>query len=264
MPILSTNGANLHFVTKGEGPYLLLAPGLASDSASWAPIVEHLARRRTLIMPDNRGSGQTRDSGAQFSLCDVASDYIALLDFLGARRVDVLGHSMGAAIALTIAANYPQRINRVVAAAYSPKILPRSRMVIDTLLSLREGGADDELWYRSFFVWLFAPRMFADRRAVDAAIGMAIGYPHRQSPEDMRRQVDAFRAADMVPTIAQVEAPICAISGEQDLLYPPHEIESQFSKLNNATCFFIADAAHSLHWDVPVAFSAKVMEFLDA
>lgn len=261
MPDLSVNGISLHYETAGDGPPLVLIAGLASDGASWAPVTPFLIPHATVILPDNRGCGQTRTGGA-VTIEAMADDIIALLDHLEIEQADLLGHSMGGVIAMTIAARRPDRLRRLVLSATTTAVPPRARSIIETLVSLREAGAPEEDWYRAFFHWLFHPAFFESEAAVAAAIAMARAYPHAQSPGDMRRQVDALREYDASALPAQIGAETLILAGEGDLLFPPQMIAENFRSLKNSRTEIIADAAHSLQWDQPEGFARAVVRFL--
>ncbi len=262
MPDLSVNGISLHYETEGDGPPLVLIAGLASDGASWAPVTPHLTKHARLIMPDNRGCGQTRLNGDNVTIEAIAEDIIALLDHLNISEADILGHSMGGVIAMTLAAKHPARLRRLVLSATTPAVPPRARSIIETLVSMREAGAPEEQWYRSFFHWLFQPAFFKSDAAVDAAIAMARAYPHAQSPGDMRRQVDALRNYDASALPQQIAAETLVIAGEGDLLFPPNLIPENFRSLKNHRVEILPNAAHSLQWDEPEAFARAVVRFL--
>lgn len=260
MPTLSLADAELHYEITGDGPPLVLIAGLASDAQSWGPIAPRLATRFTLIMPDNRGCGRTKTQAPAFSIETMADDVAALLDALSIDAAHVLGHSMGGAIAQSLAAQHPDRVRRLILAASAAAAPARTGSVIDTLLALRESGVDETVWHRLFFHWLFAPSFFENAAAVDAAIAMARAYPHAQSPADMRRQVEAIRSfnADNLPPLA---APTLSLAGEDDLLTPPSLMAAQKQAFPHSRSQTLSGAAHSLHWDQPEPFCRAVFDF---
>lgn len=260
MPFLTTNGARLHYLVKGEGPPLLMIAGLASDSASWAPVIERLSARYKTIIPDNRGVGRTQSDGP-IALNDFVDDLIALLDHLSIRRTHICGHSMGGAIAMGIASQWPGRVADMVLAAAGPKLRPLSWAAIDALTTLREAGAPEEPWFRSFFTWLFKPDFFDDPRAVAAAIAMAQAYPLRQSAQDMRRQVDAMEGLDLRPALEAITARTLILRGRRDMLFPIED-QNPYAQLSSHQVRFLDAAAHSLHWDAPDAFCDALTTFL--
>ncbi len=262
MPEISVNGITLHYETAGEGPPLLLIAGLASDNASWAPIAPLLAPHATLIMPDNRGCGRTNDDGAEISMPAIAEDCAALLDHLGVEKAHVLGHSMGGVIAMTFAASFPGRVDRLVLAATSPKAPHRTGSVVDTLLALREAGLPESQWYRSFFHWLFRPSFFEDDRAVEAAIAMSRAYPYAQSAANMRRQIEAGRQFDAAAFAERIEAETLTLLAEEDLLFPPSLLGDAFREIRKNRLEILKNAGHSLHWDQSKAFADAVLAHL--
>lgn len=260
MPIARVNGVDLFFETTGDGPPLLLIAGLASDSASWAPIAGMLSKHFRLIMPDNRGSGRTRDGGGPLSLEMVADDCAALLDLLEIAEADVLGHSMGGAVALMLAATRPERVRKVVVAASAAQLSARNRELMGDLARLRASDCDEKLFYRLFFYWLFRDEFFEDPAMVDEAAELAANYPFQQSREDFDRQIEAALAVDPGDLLEQIKAPILALGGEHDRLVPPRDLAA-FADMG-ARVEFLAGAAHSLHWDDSQGFVAAVASFL--
>jgi len=109
------SGLKLAYVELGNprGEPLLLLHGFTDTSRSWSLVAPYLADYR-LIIPDQRGHGAADAPRCCFSSSVYADDARQLLDVLGLDRVAVAGHSMGSMIAITMAAEYPERISRIV------------------------------------------------------------------------------------------------------------------------------------------------------
>jgi pimeloyl-ACP methyl ester carboxylesterase len=262
MPSVKLNDIDIHYETTGNGEPLLLIAGFASDNASWAPVIEPLSQHFTLIMPDNRGCGRTKTNGAPITIDAMVDDIRALLDHLSIERAHVLGHSMGGAIAMALAAKHPEKIGKLTIASSSPEVPSRSNSIIETLVSMREAGASDDHWLLSFFHWLFAPAFFENERAVEAALVMAKAYPYAQSVSDMRLQSNAVKAFDAKPLPGQIETETLVLLGADDLLFPPEVAEVSFAGLKHRKTCILSGAAHSIHWDQPARFSSAVTDFL--
>src|SRR4051812_235317 len=112
MPQFQHNRASIHYEIAGEGKPVLLVAGIASDSASWGPLVSLLPGRQ-VIRIDNRGCGQTKVDGP-IEIAEMADDCAALLRHLRLPAVDVVGHSLGGTIALDLAARHPELVAKVV------------------------------------------------------------------------------------------------------------------------------------------------------
>lgn len=106
------NGVRLHLLRYGgQGPRLLLLPGITSPAITWGFVAERLARHYDVHVLDFRGRGLSCSTpGIDASLDAMASDVLDLLDVLAWPSGTLLGHSMGARVAIRAAARKPQRI----------------------------------------------------------------------------------------------------------------------------------------------------------
>jgi pimeloyl-ACP methyl ester carboxylesterase len=258
MPDFDNNGARIHYDLLGSGPPLLLIAGIASDGASWQPLVPHLAGHHRLILIDNRGAGRSKAEGP-LALEDMAGDCAALLDRLGIAKADVVGHSMGGMLGLLLAALHPHRVQRLVTMA-SGAVPAQKRVLLNDLARLyaTTPAAD---WFRLLFQWLFSEPFFADERAVSDAATASAAYPFRQSPGDFARQVAAVDRLTM-PDLSPVTAPVLAVTAELDLMVTAKSVAALHAGVTNLTNVTIPNAAHSVHWEAPEAVGAAIRGFL--
>lgn len=105
------NGVSLPYEITGSGKPLVLIHGWAVHMGFWDTDVEALARHYTVIRYDRRGFGGA--TGKPDLTADPA-DLEALLNELGIPRAHVMGHSQGAAVALTFALRYPEMVDGLV------------------------------------------------------------------------------------------------------------------------------------------------------
>ena len=97
----------------GTGKPLVLLHSLALNGLMWEPIVSEIAVDHQAIIVDMRGHGASCWDGSEFSVNDLASDLHTLLDELELDQIDLLGLSMGGSVALTFAALWPTRCERL-------------------------------------------------------------------------------------------------------------------------------------------------------
>jgi 3-oxoadipate enol-lactonase len=115
MPTFAVNGQTLHYQdTGGDDPALLFLHGFLFDHTMFAQQIELLAPAFRCISVDTRGFGQTVWDGQEFTLYDVVSDCIGLLDGLGLKQVTLVGMSQGAYAALRLAIKHPERVCAMV------------------------------------------------------------------------------------------------------------------------------------------------------
>jgi 3-oxoadipate enol-lactonase len=111
MEKIDVNGIRLAYIRKGTGTPLLLIHGYPLDHTIWNGVLPLLEKNFDLILPDVRGFGESTAINLQYSMNDIASDFVALLDHLDVQRVALAGHSMGGYIALAFARYHPERVS---------------------------------------------------------------------------------------------------------------------------------------------------------
>jgi 2-hydroxymuconate-semialdehyde hydrolase len=115
---VATAVIDIHGPGRADAPPVLLlhgsGPGVTAI-ANWRPIIPALSNDRRVIAPDQLGFGGTA-TGEQRTYGRGAwtGHALALLDTLGVTTVDIIGNSMGGAIALSIAAARPAAVRRIV------------------------------------------------------------------------------------------------------------------------------------------------------
>ena len=98
------NGIRQHLIhTPGDGPPLLVVPGITSPAITWGFVAAPLAERFDVHVLDVRGRGLSQAGSLDYSLDAMADDLVALIAALALGPVTVLGHSMGARIAIRAA-----------------------------------------------------------------------------------------------------------------------------------------------------------------
>jgi N-formylmaleamate deformylase len=110
------NGVELHYTRAGSGekPPLLLLHGLTDYGRYWSRTARALEDRFDVIMPDQRGHGQSSRPEQGYSAEEMAADAAAFIDALRIAPVTVLGHSMGGAVGLALAAAHPVLVSRLL------------------------------------------------------------------------------------------------------------------------------------------------------
>lgn len=112
------NGAELSSMSLGQGPAVVMLHGLAiGNMASWfSPVALPLSTSRKVVLYDQRGHGDSSFASAGFDLDSQIQDLQAVMSYHGLDHepVDLVGHSMGALIALHYALHHPRRVRRLV------------------------------------------------------------------------------------------------------------------------------------------------------
>ena len=122
---IKANGLRQHAVIGGDGPPLLLVHGWPQNWYQFRLIMPALARDFTVIAVDQRGMGLSDKPKDGYDTATMANDVVALMDALGHQRFAVIGCDTGMSIGYALAADHPDRVDRlVVGEAVIPGVSP--------------------------------------------------------------------------------------------------------------------------------------------
>jgi lipase len=112
---VEVNGGSLHVGRWGTGgPVVLAAHGITATHRAFGALAEQLGEQVTLLAPDLRGRGRSNRVEGPCSMAAHADDLVAVLDHAGVARATIVGHSMGAFVAVVTAHRHPERVERLV------------------------------------------------------------------------------------------------------------------------------------------------------
>lgn len=117
MPYAQVGDIKLYYEVHGEGPPVVLIPGLGADTRLFFKVVPLLVTLRRVVVIDPRGGGQSDKPIGAYSIEQMADDVVGLFHTLGIARADIVGYSMGGKIALQLAAGHPESVDHLVLAA---------------------------------------------------------------------------------------------------------------------------------------------------
>lgn len=113
---VQANGIRQHYLRYGgSGPVVVLVPGITSPAITWGFVAERLAERHDVYVLDVRGRGlSSTGPDLDYGLDAMADDAVAFARALDLRSPSILGHSMGARIAIRAAVRAPGVFGKLV------------------------------------------------------------------------------------------------------------------------------------------------------
>jgi pimeloyl-ACP methyl ester carboxylesterase len=111
---VTIHGRPVTYVQAGEGPVLMLIHGMGGTCDNWGEVIAPLSGRHSLIAPDLPGHGASGPGGGDYSIGALASGLRDTLLALGHERATLVGHSLGGGIAMQLAYQFPEMIERLV------------------------------------------------------------------------------------------------------------------------------------------------------
>lgn len=220
----------------GSGPPLLLVHGLAGSSGWWRHNVPVFSKHFTVYLLDLVGYGSNR-ALRPMSIANAANCLGEFIGQLPAGKAHVIGHSMGGQICTHLAAEHPERVERLVLASASGMV--RSdllRMMLRLPSTSRYGRLN------------FIPTLAYDSL--------------RSGPLNLLLSALDILSNDVTDALAKIVAPTLLIWGEQDKLVPVEVGQGVHQALQSAWLEVIPNAGHVVMWDQAEAFNRLVLDFL--
>jgi pimeloyl-ACP methyl ester carboxylesterase len=116
------NGIEIYYAIYGEGPPLIMLHGGLANSEYFANQIPVFAEDYTVIAMDSRGHGRSSRDAQPYSYSLMASDVVALMDYLKIPKASIVGWSDGGIIGLELAMSYPDRVDKLFAFGANTKV----------------------------------------------------------------------------------------------------------------------------------------------
>jgi len=124
MPSTRHRGQRIHYTVDGEGPLVVLQHGMLMDASSWreSGLVAALSDAYCVACIDSLGHGESDKpvDATLYGQAQRASDIVAVIDDLGYDRAHLVGHSMGAWMAVGVARYHPRRLASLILGGWDP------------------------------------------------------------------------------------------------------------------------------------------------
>jgi pimeloyl-ACP methyl ester carboxylesterase len=111
---------HLHYRQYGSGPKLVILHGLYGSSDNWITIARHLQEHFMVLLPDLRNHGASPHSQSH-TYEEMVSDLCEFFEETDTSEAYLIGHSMGGKVAMRFAADYPEKVNRLMVVDIAPK-----------------------------------------------------------------------------------------------------------------------------------------------
>lgn len=139
VPDTGRTQSGIAYSVNGHGPHVVFIHGANLDSRSWGTLPVEIAKTHRVILMDQRSHGHSSDASGPFSWED---DVIEVLDAVGARQAVLVGHSLGAQVAIDVALGHADRVRALVliGPGISGKPLSKPPVGFDGLIAALRAG----------------------------------------------------------------------------------------------------------------------------
>jgi 3-oxoadipate enol-lactonase len=258
MSLVDVDGTRLHCSVEGpEGaPAIVFLNSLGTDLRMWDPQVEALRSSFRIVRHDSRGHGASDAPKGRYSIELLGRDVVSLLDALGIERVHLCGESMGGLVALWLAANHPDRIERAIFASTAVKIGTKDRWD-ERVRALEEGDMNSirDMVMRRLLTTSFRERSPEVARRVEATL---VSTP----PDGYAASCIAVRDADLTHEVGRIRAPSLIVVGADDVGISQREAHDLHERIAGSELVLLEDASHLCNIEQPERFNHAVLAFL--
>ncbi|MGO7212767.1 3-oxoadipate enol-lactonase [Rhizobium ruizarguesonis] len=258
MEYLNLPSHRLHYRIDGDdqaAPWLLFCNSLGTDLHMWDAQAAVLSRHFRVLRYDRRGHGRSSAPPPPYSLADLGGDVLALFDTLGIGRAHFCGLSIGGLTGQWLGINAGQRLNKLIICAAAAKIgtaegwATRSDEVRMNGLSAL-AAATAERW--------FTPAFSTAEAGIVATVLESFA---ATSVEGYTGCCAALAGADFREEIKQIANPLLAVSGDDDPVCPPSDLEYIAAGAQQGRHLSLR-GRHIVNIEASQAFNAVLLDFL--
>jgi pimeloyl-ACP methyl ester carboxylesterase len=241
----------------GEGPPLVVVPGLAGGFELLGPLVRELAGAFQVISYQLRGEDDCFALRRRFGLTDLVEDLNEFLNWFGLERPPVLGVSFGGVLALELAVRRPQRLGALAVQGVGPRFEPGLlQQVAGLVLSCYPLPADNP------FVNQFFNLFFGTRQKPGPLFEFVTRRCWQTDQSVMAHRFHLVERIDFGGRLGQVRVPALVLAGERDLLVSAQGLEEMARGIARARALRLPGCGHLAFATHPQCIAAEVTRFL--
>ena len=252
----------IHYRTEGEGEPLLLFHQAPMSSTEWEDVIPVLSKHYCVVAPDMIGHGNSDDPPREYEMEDFTRTTLQFMDALGIKKAIVGGNHSGAALALSIAVNAPERVSKLMMScemlvscveidAFLEKL--KTKPMSRDLPMTADGSFLAEAWERYKPLAPLAPLAVRFKPFI-------IGQAARLRPYDAHYAV--FRWMSKADHLPQVKCPTLVFGAEHDLFFSIPLLESALKRIADCQIAVIKEGGALCAFEKPQELGAAMLNFL--
>jgi len=268
-------GYNLHYVEAGEGEPILLIPGAFSTYRHWNRIIPYLSTRYKLLCVDYLGVGDSDKpkSGFGYTIEEQTDLIVKMIEALQISKVRIFGVSYGGAIALNLAARFPEKVDMIISiegngikhqnTPYKPmKGFLRWPVVGEIFTGVIRSGIADKLVSKSVMGKAWEEMNETERKEIIEIVSQNNKTASRISWYRISRTIETSK--DFTDEAKTIQTPVLYLYGGNSTYHDMAETNAEFLKahLPNVEIVRVKDGIHDLELQKPEELAAIVLQFL--
>lgn len=258
MQIVRGDGVDIQLaIWEGDGRNILCIHGLTANSRCWDILAETLTPKYRLLAMDLRGRGLSEKPPSGYSIAQHAKDVLSILDDLRLDKITIMGHSLGAIIAMYFAAEHPERVDRLILIDAGGKVSQEqmAKFFAGIKPSLDRLGQV----FPSFEAYVAPLKQVPFNKPWSAALETYYRYEieeveggvrSRVHPDHIQEEILNNAALDVAQLYPKITAPVLLLRATEgllskdDYLLPKDAAERMVQEIPNARCLDLDGTNH--------------------
>jgi pimeloyl-ACP methyl ester carboxylesterase len=257
---VTVNGSRISYLSldrkpEAAAPVILLIHGSGVNARCWVEQIRGLRGARVVAI-DLPGHGESDDASTA-SIDHHADVAAAFLGTLGATTAIAVGHSLGGAVALALAARHPAAIEGLVLLSTCAR-LPTESVAAEWLLPFLPRSVRAALFFTTAQGLLFASS------ASGRVVGLGMQELRACRPETLARDIAMSRAMDLTTVAKALRVPALVLCGSRDQMTPPTLSTALHSLIRGSRLRIVRGAGHMVLMEAPDVVNREIQTFVNA
>jgi pimeloyl-ACP methyl ester carboxylesterase len=250
---------------ESDVPPIVLIHGWGGSGSYWRGTAAALAKNATVIVPDLPGTGRSQPVKSTQNMYQQVQNLALLLDALELTQVQLVGHSMGSAMAILLTAQQPQRVERLVLTSMTFFMTQAQKNFYQRMM-------------QGFHVMMrFRPAWLVDVPGMTHMMAQQYFYRVPNDPAILRQGLQDYLQLDRATALAcadnatddailaagkTIQAPVLLIAARQDNMMPKENVGYTLDILRDSRVCWIDQCGHLPMVEKPTQYLALLRDFL--
>jgi pimeloyl-ACP methyl ester carboxylesterase len=273
MPFISLSDIKIHYKKAGDGQTaVVLVHGNIASCRWWLPVLENPPAGCTVYAPDMRGFGESEHPEGGYTIEQFAEDLDAFVNEMALDHIHLVGHSLGAAVALQYAAQFPRKVRKLLLVSPPPaEGMPCSPQEDHAIFGLTLPHFAENTHMQDFFRNASMDRAILSHVLTRITPGMdhgselfatLVGDASRISHATLKGVIQSLGSWTVQDRLPALVMPVLILWGDKDTVVERAPLERMARDLPHAELIVWEGIGHAPQLEQPERFHALLMEFV--
>lgn len=262
MPFVDLSKYRLYYRQYGSGPPLIFLHGLSFDSRMWQNQLDHFQAEYLSIGLDFRGHGFSDAPDIEYSLATYVADVSALMNSLHLPTARLVGLSLGGAVAVEFALEYPDRVEALVLASSALNGHSWSEAYKEVMRRVHSKDENSSIRTNLRKYWLQDPMFEGVRKKIEYA-GLLRSMAEQFSGKPiLNGTLEKSTTPSADARLDQIKCPVCVISGDKDRFDFKLIARKMAVRFHRVSWHPLSESGHMVNLEDPEKFNRITEGFL--